>query len=157
MGLIDTPEDDEEQDDNSNDSASGTYIHFISGPGHRDWKDSWSDEAAAAISEAWAKTAPESEDSVIPEHANDLWEDRQHFFADVTLAIASGIEDHDFQDLLELFMGDPQSEEAAQLYADELARFLSDEEEIGSRLAQHINTTPDSADESEPEPAEADD
>lgn len=144
MGIFDNPSDDEEQDD-SNDGDSGTYIQFISGPGHRDWKESWSDDAKSDISRAYELAAPNGDSGVVNQFANSMCDDRHHFYAVVTLALGDIFENQDFQQMLDLLMGSPESEETVELYADQLEEFLESEPEVAAELLERVNVSEEAA------------
>jgi len=138
MGLMDDAHDDDAQDQTS-DSDSGTYIQFISGPGHRDWKESWSSDAADTIAEAYELAAPEASDGIVNTFANAGWEDRHHFYAELTVALGDIFSEGDYQQMLRFLMGDPSDEDTADAYADQLAEFLADEEDIAEALLERVN------------------
>lgn len=145
MGLNDEFGTDDAQDQTS-DSDSGTYIQFISGPGHRDWKESWSSDAADTIAEAYELAAPEASDGVVNTFANAGWQDRHHFYAELTVALGDIFEEGSHQQMLDFLMGDPQSDETADAYADQLAEFLADEEDIAEALLERVNEPAATAD-----------
>jgi len=139
MGLISNDDDEEQSNDNSGDS--GTYIQFISGPGHRDWKESWSAEAAETISEAYHLAAPEA-DSVIPDFVTPAWEDRNHFYAEVTVALGDAFQDHDFTTMLDLLMGtdEDEPEEVVDMYAENIVEYLRENPEVGEKVMEKANS-----------------
>jgi len=138
MGLMDDTQTDDAKDQSS-DGDSGTYIQFISGPGHRDWKETWSADAADTISEAYELAAPEASDGTVNTFANAGWQDRHHFYAELTVALGDIFTDGDYQQMLEFLMGSPGSEETVDHYADQLAEFLSDEPEVAEALLERVN------------------
>lgn len=145
MGLIDT-QDEAEEEENEDNSGSGTYIHFISGPGHRDWKEKWEGtDAESDIPEAYKAAAPNA-DSVIPDSVTPMWEDRDHFYADLTIGLRDAFEDNDFQHLLDLLFGGASNDEVAELYADQLAEYLENEPKVAEKLLERANQEPAPAD-----------
>jgi len=110
MGLMDDAHDDDAQDQTS-DGDSGTYIQFVSGPGHRDWKESWSSDAADTIAEGYELAAPEASDGIVNTFANAGWEDRHHFYAELTVALGDIFSEGDYQEMLRFLMGDPSDED----------------------------------------------
>ena len=145
MGLMDTPDDSEEEESNDQ-SDSGTYIQFISGPDHRDWKDSWSDDAKDTISEAYETAAPSGSSGVVNQFANTRWDDRHHFYADMTNQLHSVFADNDFQPMLDFLMGDPESDETVEFYADQIVQYLEANPDVGEAVLEQANAEPAPAD-----------
>lgn len=147
MGLINSG-DDEEQSESNDGNDSGTYIQFISGPNHRDWKDSWSEDAADTISKAHQFAAPEASGNSISDYVTPEWEDRNHFYADVTVALESAFEEQDFSDILDLLMGvgEDEPEAVAEVYAESIVSYLQDNPEVAEKVMEQANASPAPAD-----------
>lgn len=147
MGLFGN-EDDDSTDSEDNGSDKGTYIQFISGPDHRDWKESWSPEAASDIADAYDTAAPSGSSGVVNKFAKAGWEDRDHFYAVVTLAFDDAFAEQDFTTLLDLAMGvtGEEDDEVLDMYADNLVQYLRDNPEVAERVMEQANSEPAPAD-----------
>lgn len=151
MSMLDLTEDAEEQteDDENDGSDSGTYIHFISGPNHRDWNDDWPSHVADEIAEAYQVTAPSAEGLLDDVGA---YYDRHHLAADVLVAVSGIFRDHDFQPILDLLLGtgDDPDEAYVKLYSRELAKFMADNPEVARATLEKLDAgSSDSDDEAE--------
>lgn len=141
MGLLDTTTHDEEEEEEQSGDDSGTYIQFVTGPGHRDWNDKHKPHQDD-LQEAWEAVAPSAEDPIVSKFAQSIGIDRHVLFAKLTAAIRPVFEDGDFSDILDFLLGTEEdtSDEEVEMYAQNICAYLDDNEAVREEVQERLNT-----------------
>jgi len=151
MGVIDfSGDDDEEQEEESNGSLSGTHIYFYEA-GH-DRVSSHSEKAKEDYDEAYDLAKKGGA-------VRNYFEDKrgvygiQHGLAQFVIALGSAL-DGDFTEIIDHTLA-PESEDPevrqqeAEFYANELAKWLDQNPEVGEILIDRIMTSEQAQEEEE--------